>query len=382
MKIAILGLGTVGSGVYEIINNHAFQATNNIEIKKILVRTPQKSYETNNIDDIIFDEEIDLIVECMGGLNPTHEYIVKALKNKKHVVTANKAVAAKYLDEFVDYARFNDVEFLFEASVGGGIPWLINVEKVRRIDDINKIYGIFNGTSNYILDDMYRNDREFSFSLLEAQNLGYAESDPSADIDGDDVLNKIILSSAVAFDNLIKEANFPVFSMRNITKEDISYLKNKKLAVKYIGEVTTSSTQYEASVMLNIFKETSQEASTPSNFNIATLEGNTIGELKFYGQGAGKLPTANAIVQDILDIKNKVKRKHLNFNNSLRYCNNLFNNTYLLRSTDEIEDDNIKEIEIFKGKFYYQTKEITTEELEKLISKFEDKDILIAKFNL
>lgn len=382
MKIAILGLGTVGSGVYEIINDYAFQATNNIEIKKVLVREPKKSYETNNIDDIIFDEEIELIVECIGGLNPAHEYIVKALKNKKHVVTANKAVAAKYLDEFVDYAHFNKVEFLFEASVGGGIPWLANVEKVRRIDDINKIYGIFNGTSNFILDDMYRNEREFSSSLQEAQNLGYAEADPRADIDGTDVLNKIILSSAVAFDNLIKEVEFPVYSMRNITKEDISYLKDKKLAVKYTGEVTTTNTQYEASVMLNIFSETSQEAATPSNFNIATLEGSTIGELKFYGQGAGKLPTANAIVQDILDIKNKVNRRHLNFNNSLRYCNNLFNNIYLLRSSDEIEDDNIEEVEVFKGKFYYQTKAITTEELLELTTKFEDEDILIAKFNL
>ena len=183
MKIAILGFGTVGSGVYEIA-----KSLKNIEVKKVLEKDLSKiNIATDNYDEIINDKEIELVVECMGGLHPAYEFIMKALQNKKSVVSANKAVIAKYLDEFLKTAKENNVEFRFEASVGGGIPCLAGIQKIRRVENIDKFYGIFNGTSNFILDNMYRFENEFFTTLKTAQELGYAEADPSADIDGYDV---------------------------------------------------------------------------------------------------------------------------------------------------------------------------------------------------
>ena len=279
MKVAILGYGTVGSGVYEIITNGKSEELKNIEVKSVFARSRDKMHlATDDINEIINDNEISVVVECLGGLNPAYEFIKRSLESGKHVVTANKAVAAKYLDEFVSLAKENNVKFIFEASVGGGIPWLVNLERTRRVDEINRVYGIFNGTSNYILDNMYRNEQEFDSTLKTAQDLGYAEADPSADIDGGDVINKIILSNALAFDIHI-EPNFPTYSMRNITKNDIDYLKKYDYAVKYIGETNVADGKYETSVMLSIFDKGSQEAAVELNNNIITLDGSFIGEL-------------------------------------------------------------------------------------------------------
>ena len=273
MKIAILGYGTVGSGVYDIITNGKTAELKNIEVKSVFARSRDKMHlATDDYNEIIEDNEISVVVECLGGINPAYEFIKKALENKKHVVTANKAVAAKYLDEFLTLAEENNVKFIFEASVGGGIPWLVNLERTRRVDEIQRVYGIFNGTSNYILDNMYRNNAEFTSTLKTAQELGYAEADPSADIDGGDVVNKIILSNALAFDIHI-DSNFPTYSMRNIVKNDIDYLKKYDYAVKYIGETNVEDNKYETSVMLSIFGKDSQEAAVPLNNNIITLDG-------------------------------------------------------------------------------------------------------------
>ena len=323
MKIAILGYGTVGSGVYDIITNGKTEELDKIEVKSVFARSRDKMHlATDDINEILNDEEISIVVECLGGLNPAYEFIKKSLESGKHVVTANKAVAAKYLGEFIELAEKNNVKFVFEASVGGGIPWLVNLERTRRVDEVKRVYGIFNGTSNYILDNMYRNDQEFDSTLKTAQDLGYAEADPSADVDGGDVVNKIILSNALAFDIHVKP-EFPTYSMRNITKNDIDYLKQYDLAVKYIGETNVENGEYETSVMLSIFGKESQEAAVPLNNNIITLDGSFIGELKFYGQGAGKLPTGNAIVQDIVDINEGSTRVDVVIKNDLSYSEEL-----------------------------------------------------------
>ena len=300
MKIAILGYGTVGSGVYEIITNGNTEELKKLEVKSVFARSRDKMHlATDDINEIINDEEISVVVECLGGLNPAYDFIKRSLENGKHVVTANKAVAAKYLAEFVELAEKNNVKFIFEASVGGGIPWLVNLERTRRVDEVKRVYGIFNGTSNFILDNMYRNDQEFDSTLKTAQELGYAEADPSADVDGGDVVNKIILSN------------------------DIDYLKKYDLAVKYIGETNVEGDKYETSVMLSIFGKESQEAAVPLNNNIISLDGSFIGELKFYGQGAGKFPTGNAIVQDIVDINKGSTRVDVVIKNNLSYSEEL-----------------------------------------------------------
>ena len=372
MKIAILGFGTVGSGVYEIA-----KTLKNIEVKKVLEKDLSKiNIATDNYDEIINDKEIELVVECMGGLHPAYEFIMQALKSKKSVVSANKAVIAKYLDEFLQAAKENNVEFRFEASVGGGIPCLAGIQKVRRVENIDKFYGIFNGTSNFILDNMYRFENEFFTTLKTAQELGYAEADPSADIDGYDVTNKVIISSALAYDGFIKN-EFPCFTMRNITKEDILYFKKKGLIAKYIGEATTVGNEYEASVMLNLFPTNALEGNVLSNYNIITVQSHTMGEVKFYGQGAGKLPTANAIIQDILDIQANISFNPISIEKKYTYSSNLFKHKYVIRSIEELKGE-FDKIEKDGNNFYHYTKEITQADLLKVI---EGKDCLVTKLS-
>ena len=383
MKIAILGYGTVGSGVYDIITNGKPQELKKIEVKRVFARSRDKMpLATDDINEIINDGEILVVVECLGGINPAYEFIKKSLESKKHVVTANKAVAAKYLDEFVELAEKNGVKFIFEASVGGGIPWLVNLERTRRVDEVKRVYGIFNGTSNFILDNMYRNNEEFESTLKTAQDLGYAEADPSADVDGGDVVNKIILSNALAFDIHV-DPDFPTYSMRNITKNDIDYLKQYDLAVKYIGETNVADGKYETSVMLSIFGKESQEAAVPLNNNIITLDGSFIGELKFYGQGAGKLPTGNAIVQDIVDISEGASRVDVVINNNLTYTEELTRRNYLVRSSVKLIGNLIESIEEYKGNFYVKTKEISLKQLSRLVNgvKEQDSKYVVAKFH-
>lgn len=372
MKIAILGFGTVGSGVYEIA-----KTLKNIEVKKVLEKDLNKiNIATDNYDEIINDKEIELVVECMGGLHPAYEFIMQALKSKKSVVSANKAVIAKYLDEFLQAAKENNVEFRFEASVGGGIPCLAGIQKVRRVENIDKFYGIFNGTSNFILDNMYRFENEFFRTLKTAQELGYAEADPSADIDGYDVTNKVIISSALAYDGFIKN-EFPCFTMKNITKEDILYFKKNGLIAKYIGEATTVGDEYEASVMLNLFPTNALEGNVLSNYNIVTVQSHTMGEVKFYGQGAGKLPTANAIIQDILDIQANISFNPISIEKKYSYSAKLFKHRYVLRSNEELKGE-FDKIEKDGNNFYHYTKEITQADLLKVI---EGKDCLVTKLS-
>ena len=372
MRIAILGFGTVGSGVYEIA-----KTLKNIEVKKVLEKDLNKiNIATDNYDEIINDKEIELVVECMGGLHPAYEFIMQALKSKKSVVSANKAVIAKYLDEFLQAAKENNVEFRFEASVGGGIPCLAGIQKIRRVENIDKFYGIFNGTSNFILDNMYRFENEFFTTLKTAQELGYAEADPSADIDGYDVTNKVIISAALAYDGFIKN-EFPCFTMRNITKEDILYFKKKGLIAKYIGEATTVGNEYEASVMLNLFPTNALEGNVLSNYNIVTVQSHTMGEVKFYGQGAGKLPTANAIIQDILDIQANISFNPISIEKKYSYSAKLFKHRYVLRSNEELKDE-FDKIEKDGNNFYHYTKEITQADLLKVI---EGKDCLVTKLS-
>ena len=372
MKIAILGFGTVGSGVYEIA-----KTLKNIEVKKVLEKDLNKiNIATDNYDEIINDKEIELVVECMGGLHPAYEFIMQALKSKKSVVSANKAVIAKYLDEFLQAAKENNVEFRFEASVGGGIPCLAGIQKIRRVENIDKFYGIFNGTSNFILDNMYRFENEFFTTLKTAQELGYAEADPSADIDGYDVTNKVIISFALAYDGFIKN-EFPCFTMRNITKEDILYFKKKGLIAKYIGEATTVGNEYEASVMLNLFPTNALEGNVLSNYNIVTVQSHTMGEVKFYGQGAGKLPTANAIIQDILDIQANISFNPISIEKKYSYSAKLFKHRYVLRSNEELKGE-FDKIEKDGNNFYHYTKEITQADLLKVI---EGKGCLVTKLS-
>ncbi|MGF6905862.1 homoserine dehydrogenase [Fusobacterium sp. PH5-44] len=381
MNVAILGFGTVGSGVYDIITRETFPFHNEIKIKKIFVRSTKTKtlpIMTDSFEEIINDKNIDLIIECIGGINPAYEYIKAALSHKKSVVTANKAVIANNLRELEYIAKSNGVFLSFEASTAGGIPWLASIEKASRIDRVSHFYGILNGTTNYILDKMDELNEDFSVALTEAQKLGYAESDPSADIDGIDVKNKVVISSAIAFHSIVEVDKIPAFGIRYITKNDISFFKTKNFSIKLIGEAEKIENKYEAIVIPTLFSRDSIEANVKRNLNIVTLQGATIGELKFYGQGAGKLPTANAVVQDVLDIYTKKITHTLNLDTSLEYSDSMSSCKYYIRTNSIIENQLIENCEEYNGEYFHYTKNISINQLIELTNTL-PKEIFVIK---
>ncbi|WP_062325272.1 homoserine dehydrogenase [Holzapfeliella floricola] len=340
MNIAILGFGTVGTGVYDIIKKGNTAHTQNLTVSHIFVRetrTKDLPEMTANIDDILLNDDVDVVVEVMGGIEPAHDYILKALQNGKHVVSANKAVIAKYMDEFVKTAQDNNVDFYFESSVAGGIPWIKNLERSLRIDNVSSISGIFNGTSNFILDQMKKTGKPFADILKEAQDLGYAEADPSADIDGYDIENKLCISLNLAYNTSIKpSAKLPCFGIRNITDKDINYFNELGLIVKLMGKSRRAQNEFDYVIEPTLYNSSQIESSINDNFNYASLNGDTIGELGFMGQGAGKFPTANAVVQDILDIVDQAPRVIPAEKSTLKLNTNLSMADYLVRTSADL----------------------------------------------
>ncbi|WP_461213364.1 homoserine dehydrogenase [Lacticaseibacillus sp. GG6-2] len=335
MQIAILGYGTIGSGVAKIIERQTNQ-TKSLQVTHLLTKPENTSISrlaTGDITKLLADPDLDAVVETMGGIEPAHTYIMQALAAHKHVVTANKAVVARYLRDFTEAAEQNGVHFYYEASTGGGIPWLKNLENAVRVDDLSTIAGIFNGTSNYILDQMTATGEDFRPALAQAQALGYAEADPSADIDGIDVANKLRISSAIAF-NSAPNFVLPTIGIRNITAGDIAWAKAHGLAIRLMGEAVRSHDRFAAVIAPTLVPEASLEAQCPDNNNLIRLVGPTIGELQFFGQGAGQLPTAHAIVQDLLDIVNNVPHVSRHFNRQLQNDATLLQGDYIWRDVE------------------------------------------------
>lgn len=328
MKIAILGFGTVGRGVDEIVAH-----VEGLEVTRIL-DLPDRCCEprmTSDYAQIVNDPAIEVVLECMGGLEPAHTFIMQALEAGKSVVTSNKAVVAAFFDEFVRAAEAHDAALLIEATCGGGIPWIASIEKARRIDAVTRFSGILNGTTNYIIDAMSKSGADFAPTLAKAQELGYAEADPSADIDGIDVKNKTIISASVAF-GVACTKELPVTGIRTITKSDMELFAQQGRVVKLLGHGLVQDDAYAVAVEPVALPATSLEANVPANFNLVTLEGATVGELKFYGQGAGSLPTGNAMVQDVLDLA-AGRRPCYDFSRALAYRPELLAGDYVFRTT-------------------------------------------------
>ncbi|MBQ9058319.1 MAG: homoserine dehydrogenase [Atopobiaceae bacterium] len=328
MRVAVLGFGTVGRGVVDIID----RCVESLEVTKI-VDLPQNCSGlrmTPSFDEVIQDDSIEAVVECMGGIEPAHSFIVQALEAGKHVVTSNKAVVAQYFEEFVAAAKASGAGLAIEASVGGGIPWIASIAKLRRIDEVSSFYGILNGTTNYIIDQMNKHGADFDEVLAQAQELGYAERDPSADIDGIDVYNKALITASVAFD-VACTRDIPVSGIRNLTKADLEYFEARGQSIKLLAKGVCKDGRYAVAVEPTVLDLRSVEANIPDNFNIATIEGATVGPLKFYGQGAGSLPTGNAMVQDLLDLS-EGQRPHYDFSRGPEWDPTLLTSDYILRT--------------------------------------------------
>ena len=305
MKIGLLGHGVVGGGVRQIIDEGATWEVRELEVKKILVKDESELTDprcTLNFDEILNDPEIEIVAECMGGLEPAHTFAKKALEKGKYVVTSNKKMLATYCEDLFETAVANNVTVHYEASCGGGIPWMASLDRTRRVDDIESFRGIFNGTTNYILERMKKEGKDFDEMLAEAQKLGYAERDPSDDIDGHDVKYKVSLSCVKAFDTLQDINDIITFGIRNIRREDLEYCAENRLTCKLIGTGSYHGDYISACVLPMFLKSDDVFANIPLNFNAIESDSKTLGAAAFVGQGAGSLPTAHAVVQNLVDI--------------------------------------------------------------------------------
>ena len=305
MKIGLLGFGVVGRGVYDILSGRE-----DVSVGAVLARRDLGQLScavTRDMQDILNDPEIDTVVEVMGGLHPAFEYVSGALKAGKNVVTSNKHLLCHYYKELNALAAENGVVLRGTAAVGGGIPWLTNLEKAARANAISKVSGIMNGTTNYIMDAMHKSDVDFADVLKKAQELGYAEADPSADIDGWDIQRKLIISAGVAFGVCLHEDDVPVFGIRNVSAADIKRFQARGRTCKLIASAEKLLDSVAAYVEPTLLTSDALEAAVSANFNLISLEGEHCGKQSFFGQGAGRYPTAYNVVQDLLDIQSGVQ---------------------------------------------------------------------------
>ena len=305
MKIGLLGHGTVGSGVRKIVDEKKTKEISELEISKILVRyekdiTDQRM--TVDIHDIVDDPAIDVVVECIGGDEPAFSYVQAALFNGKHVVTSNKKMLVNHLGELLETARTRGVSLKYEAACGGGIPWMSNLDRTKRIDDIESFRGIFNGTTNYILSKMSDEGSEFAVALKEAQDCGYAEFDPSDDIDGMDTAYKVVLSSCKGFGILANIQDIDIYGIRHISAKDIAYACKHGYVCKLIGSGVKSDRSVSGTVIPTFIPKQNIFATIPANFNAIESDSKTLGKMTYVGQGAGSYPTAHAVVQDLIDL--------------------------------------------------------------------------------
>lgn len=297
MNIALLGFGTVGRGFYELLTERPLS----LNICAVLARRPLEGLNcmvTSDFYKILNEADADIIVEAMGGLEPAHEYICAALRAKKHVVTANKQLMCAYYDELTALARENGVSLRCTAAAGGGIPWLSSLARAASVDAIISVSGIMNGTSNYILDAMSRRGMDYAAALSDAQRLGYAEADPTADVCGLDTRRKLVLSANIAYGVSIIESDVPCFGIANITAEDMRFFEENGLACRLIGHAERHFGTISAAVEPMLFGADAGEARVYECGNMMSLCAAHMGGQSFLGAGAGAYPTGSNVLAD------------------------------------------------------------------------------------
>lgn len=311
---ALLGLGTVGTGVYKVLKSQEEEMEQKIgaavAIKKILVRNLKKAAAklqepellTDSWQEILEDESIDIIIEVMGGIHPTKEYITAALRAGKHVVTANKDLVASFGGELLDCAAEHHCDFLFEASVAGGIPIIRPLKQCLAGNHISEVVGIVNGTTNFILTKMTQEHMEFADALALATRLGYAEADPTADIQGYDAGRKVAIMASIAFNSRVTFEDVSTEGITHISSKDIRYAKELGCVIKLLGVAKNAENGIEVKVQPMLVPEGHPLASVNDSFNAVFVHGDAVDDAMFYGRGAGELPTASAIVGDVFDI--------------------------------------------------------------------------------
>lgn len=311
LKVGILGLGTVGGGTYTILTENKAVIEKRtgctIEVVRILDRfkkpgVPEYLY-TEDPDDVIAGKDIDLVVETLGGIEPACSFMLQAMEHGKHVVTANKAAVAANYQKLVETAAKYNVQFLYEASVGGGIPVLTSMQNELQGNNFLEVMGIVNGTTNYILTKMTEEGADYADVLKDAQAKGFAEADPTADVEGFDVANKLSILIALAFDKYIAPTEIPTTGISKITKADIEAAAAEGCKLKLIAHAKLKEDgTVEASVAPEKIPFAHPLAGVSNEFNAVYITGDMVDELMFYGKGAGALPTGSAIVGDIIKV--------------------------------------------------------------------------------
>jgi len=318
INVAVLGYGTIGSGVVEVLDKNAAivadHAGEEIRVSRVLdlrefPGSPVEKILTHSFDDIADDDSIDIVVEVMGGIRPAYDFVKRALENGKSVVTSNKALVAAHGPELLKIASDNRVSFMFEASVGGGIPIIRPLIRCITADDILEISGILNGTTNYILTKMYNEGVAFEPTLKEAQALGYAEADPTADIEGYDPCRKIAILTALANEQFVDFEDIKCTGITGITDADIAFAKALGRKIKLLGSSFTQHGVTYAEVAPAMIDSANPLYAVDDVMNAIMVVGNMLGTVMFYGAGAGSLPTASAVVSDII-----VEARHLDEN--------------------------------------------------------------------
>lgn len=313
IKAALLGLGTVGGGVYKLVQRQKEEMVKksgaNLEITRILVHNMNKQREgvdasllTDNWKEIVEDPEISIVIEVMGGIEPAKTMILEALCAGKNVVTANKDLVAVHGRELLDAAQENQVDFLFEAAVAGGIPIIRPLKQCLAANEIDEVIGIVNGTTNYILTKMFEDGMDFSEALAKATELGYAEADPTADVEGLDAGRKVAILASIAFHSRVVFDDVYTEGITKISAKDVAYAKEFGSVIKLLGVAHNKEDGIEVAVYPMMLPKNHPLASVRDSFNAVFVHGDALDDAMFYGRGAGELPTASAVMGDVIDI--------------------------------------------------------------------------------
>jgi homoserine dehydrogenase len=313
MKIGLLGMGTVGTGVLKVLSENYEKISRltaeNIEVTHAVVNDMNKEREvdvsgiqlTENIEDLL-NADIDIVIEVMGGIETTRDVLIQFLNQGKHVISANKDMLAKHIDELTEAANKNNVAMLYEASVAGGVPIIRTIESSLNANEISEVMGILNGTTNYILSKMTIDGWDYERALQEAQAKGYAEADPTNDVEGIDALRKIVLLSRLSYNRQVNIDEIETAGISNVDVDDLKIAKKQGLIMKLVGKSKFHDEELSISVEPVLLPESHQLASVNYEKNAVYVIGNVVGETMYYGPGAGSLETASAIVSDLINI--------------------------------------------------------------------------------
>ena len=331
MNIALLGFGTVGYGVYDMASH-----TENLTVKYVLDLKKHEDISAHSVTDIteiLEDPSVDTVVELIGGENPAYTFIKKSLLAGKNVITANKLVICKHYEELTALSKQQKVALRYTAAVGGGIPWLVNLERTLRISNVHRVRGIFNGTTNYILDAMHKCGTTFEAALKEAQQLGFAEADPSSDIDGLDTQRKIAISANVAFGVLVNPDEIDVFGIRTVSAEAVRDCEEHGFVCKLMAKARNKNGMISVWVEPTFVKKTSSFAAVSQNYNRISYDADNVGRGSFSGFGAGRYPTAYTVVGDCVDVANGVKRAYNSNMRAVTVDNSIVAHRYYVKTT-------------------------------------------------